>query len=322
MVDNVIYTVTSQDCNGVPNAVWAIDLAVDPPKSQSYALNGGSGWTLGGAAIGGDGTVYVRDGDRLLALRPRDLQLKDYFLLQEKAAENPRANDVMPSASPLVLSVDNRDFVATDCGNGQLCLLDSASLGGASHNVPMFRSSQLAQAARNESGTAERGPWGNLSSWQDSDGSRWVLASVMGPSHPDLKVQSNNGPSTNGFVVGFKVQVRDGKRVLEPSWTSRDLQSPLPPVVANGVVFALSAGEFSRQLQKTPDDLPTIDERPKGSTRATLYGLDARTGKELYSSKNLIPVPAALTGLTVTTGRVYFGGADGSFYVFGMYMEH
>jgi outer membrane protein assembly factor BamB len=65
-----------------------------------------------------------------------------------------------------------------------------------------------------------------------------------------------------------------------------------------------------------------LDERPKGSTRATLYALDARTGRELYSSRNLVTVPAALTGLTVATGRVYFGGADGSFYAFGMYMEH
>ena len=40
----------------------------------------------------------------------------------------------------------------------------------------------------------------------------------------------------------FKVQDRDGKRTLEPAWVSRDLQSPVPPVIANGVVFALSAG--------------------------------------------------------------------------------
>ena len=87
-------------------------------------------------------------------------------------------------------------------------------------------------------------------------------------------------------------------------------------------MFAASAGEFTRQVQKPSDDLTTLDERPKGSTHATLYALDAKTGKELYSSRNLVTVPASLTGLTVATGRVYFGGADGSFYAFGMYMEH
>ena len=322
MVDNVIYTVTSQECSGAPDAVWAIDLSVDPVKVRSFTLNRGSGWGLGGAAIGTDGTVYVRTADdRLLALRPRELQLKDYYLLKGKNGDDAQLDDVMPAASPMVLPYDNRDLIATDCGSGQLCLLDSTSLGGSEHDTPLYRTPPIAQPARNASSIAERGIWGSLTSWQDTDGTRWVLASVLGPPHADLKVPMNNGPTPNGFIVAFKVQDRDGKRTLEPAWVSRDLQSPVPPVVANGVVFALSAGEFTRQVQKTSDDIPTLDERPRGSTHATLYALDGRTGKELYSSRNLVTVPAALTGLTVATGRVYFGGADGSLYAFGMQME-
>ena len=104
-----------------------------------------------------------------------------------------------------------------------------------------------------------------------------------------------------------------------PAWISRDLDSPQLPVIANGVVFALSAGEITRRIS---DNGNTVDERPKGSTHATLYALDAQTGMELYSSRNLVNVPAALTGLTVANGRVYFGGTDGTLYAFGMYMEH
>lgn len=222
----------------------------------------------------------------------------------------------------MILPYENRDLVVSDCGTGQLCLLDSTWLGGSQHDTPMYKTPPIAQPARNASSIAERGVWGSLASWQEMDGTRWVLASALGPLHPDLKVPANNGPTSNGFIVAFKVHERDGKRTLEPAWVSRDLDSPLPPVVANGVVFALSAGEFTRQVQKTSDDLTTLDERPKGSTHATLYALDARTGKELYSSRNLVTMPAALTGLTVTSGRVYFGGADGSFYAFGMYIEH
>ncbi len=62
MVDNVIYTMTSHECSGAPDAVWAIDLSVDPLKVRSFTLNGGSGWGLGGPVIGGNGTVYVRTG--------------------------------------------------------------------------------------------------------------------------------------------------------------------------------------------------------------------------------------------------------------------
>jgi len=130
-----------------------------------------------------------------------------------------------------------------------------------------------------------------------------------------------NGATPNGSVVAFKVQEQSGKATLEPAWVSRDMHSPVPPVVANGAVFALSAGEFTRQVQKTEEDFTTLDERPRASAHATLYALDARTGKELYSSRNLVTVPASMTGLTVATGRIYFGGTDGSFYAFGFDLE-
>ena len=323
MVDNVIYTVTSHECGNAPNAIWAIDLAVDPVKVRSYKLDAGSSPGLGGTSIGSDGTVYVRSGEgRVVALRPRELQLKDYFLAKDTGDDAPLRDvrDVMNVSSPLLLPYENRDFVVTDCG-AAICVLDSASMGGAAHDTPMYRTPPVTQAARNASGIAERGIAGSLASWQDMDGTRWVLASVMGPLHADLKVPVTNGPTPNGSVVAFKVQDQGGKKTLEPAWVSRDLHSPVPPVVANGVVFALSAGEFTRQVQKTEDDLATLDERPRGSSHATLYALDAKTGKELYSSRNLVTVPAALTGLTVVTGRIYFGGTDGSFYAFGFELE-
>jgi outer membrane protein assembly factor BamB len=134
----------------------------------------------------------------------------------------------------------------------------------------------------------------------------------------DLKAPVTNGPAPNGFVIAFKLREQGGRTTLEPAWVSRDLNSPLPPVIANGVVLALSAGEFTRKLSDAGD---SVDERAKGSTRATLYALDAQTGKELYSSRNLISGPASLTGITVANGRVYFGGVDGTFYAFGMYLE-
>jgi outer membrane protein assembly factor BamB len=337
MVDNVIYTATSHDCNGAPNAVWAIDLNVDPPSVRSFALNSGDGWGgsvsgLGGPVIGNDGVVYVQTGDgqgsvtkgewsnSLLALTPRELQVKDFFT-RERNVDTINPGDVMPVASPVVVNYNNRDLIVAPCWDGQICLLDSASLGGSDHSTPIHGTPRIVQASRNLSTTAERGVWGSISSWQDMDGTRWILVPAMGPPSPDLNIPITNGASPNGFIVAFKLRDQGGKMTLEPSWISRDLNSPMPPVVANGVVFALSAGEFTRQLTKTADDLSTLDEKPKGSTRATLYALDARTGKELYSSRNLVAGPASLTGLSVANGRVYFGGIDGTFYAFGMYLE-
>ena len=75
--------------------------------------------------------------------------------------------------------------------------------------------------------------------------------------------------------------------MLTPAWVSRNLVIPAPPVVANGVVFALSSGEYVRQANENQGGLFSPDSAPK-STHAILYALDAATGKELYSSGDAI----------------------------------
>ncbi len=261
MADNVIYAATGHECNGAADAVWAVDVVADPLKVTSFRLSGASSG-LGGPVLGADGTVYVQSSDRLLALSPRDLQVKNSF----------SSDSVI---SPLVFTYKNRDLMVTAGKDGRLNLLDS------DHLTPLYQT----PAAGAEI-------WGNLSSWQDADGTRWVLAPVWGPQRS----------APNGSIVAFKVEEQNGKPILTQAWVSRDMSSPQPPVIASGVVFALSSG--------------------KAGTHATLYALDAETGKELYSSRNLVIAPAALTGMTVANGRVYFGTTDGTFYAFGMYMEH
>jgi outer membrane protein assembly factor BamB len=268
MVNNIIYTVTSPACNLTKNAVWAIDLTVDPPKAMSFALNAGEVAGSAGPVIGNDGTVYVQTSARLLALNAVDLGLKGYSMLADASSD----------ASPLVLQYKNREFIITSSKDGRMHLWDAATLNG-NHESASYQTMPLAIS-------------GSLSTWQDADGIRWVLAPVWG----------RNGTSPNGSIAAFKVEEPAGKTVLTPAWVSRDMNSPLPPVIASGVVFALSAG--------------------KNGTRATLYALDATTGKELYSSRNLISAAASLAGMTISNGRVYFSTLDGTMYAFGMFMEH
>jgi hypothetical protein len=328
MADNVLYTVTSHECNDAPNAVWSIDLSVDPPKVRSFALGNGSSWSVGGPIIGGEGNVHVptvkRDATQQWAVGIQSLTARELKPAQHTASdasfpvESLSASDFINVAAPAVFPYKEREVVVSVCSTNRLCMLEPAA-GVATFN-PGARTSPIVQPASGASTAIERGIWGSLSSWQDAEGTRWVLAPVTGPLHSDLKLPVTNGPAPNGSIVAFKVQDQDGKAALSPAWVSRDLASPLPPVIANGVVFALSAGEFTRQI-KTADGITTLDERPKSSTRATLYAFDAQTGKELWSSRNLVPAPASLTGLTVANGRVYFGGIDGTLYAFGMYME-
>ena len=268
MVNNTIYTVTSPACNLTKNAVWAIDLTVDPPRVTSFALNAAEFAGTAGPVIGNEGTVYVQTSGRLLALNAGDLALRKEF-----DPENRFSYEGLNPMPPLVFQYKGREMIVFARKDGHLTLQDNSAGTPSVLETPLTIS-------------------GGLSTWQDADGTRWVLVPVWG----------RNGSAPNGSISAFKVEDQAGKTVLAPAWVSRDMLSPLPPVIASGVVFALSAG--------------------KGSTRATLYALDAATGKELYSSRNLIAGPASLAGMTISNGRVYFSTMDGTFYAFGMFMEH
>src|SRR5262245_40945082 len=182
MVNNVIYAVTSHECNDAPNAVWAVDLSADPLKVRSFELKSGSGWGLGGPLVGNDGIVYALAGDGLVALSPRDLQLKQKVALPAK-----NLSDAINVASPVVFAYKNRDLIVAPCSEGRLCILDPTQV---------YRTPKL----------AERDITGSLSSWQDKDGTRWVLASVTGPISPDMKFPLTHGGAPNGFIAAFKVQ--------------------------------------------------------------------------------------------------------------------
>ena len=58
--------------------------------------------------------------------------------------------------------------------------------------------------------------------------------------------------------------------------------------------------------------------RIPGSRQATLYALDALTGKELWSSGNQIESWNHFSGLTVANGRAYIATFDGMLYCFGV----
>jgi outer membrane protein assembly factor BamB len=250
LVDNVIYTETSPNCNDAPDAVWAIDLNGNELKAASFPLTGSSAGS-GGVAVGNDGTVYAKGSDTLYALSPRDLKLRQSYTPGGKI-----------TAGPIVLKYKMRDIVVIG-QNGAICLLDSSSL------------------SCKRLGTEHPPAISGISTFEEAGGAQSVL--VAG----------------SDSIVSYKLEEEGGRPVLTLGWTSREINSPLTPVIANGVVFGLSS-----------------------SGRAILYGLDAATGKELYSSRNLAAGPASPTGLTVANGRVYFGAADGTFYAFGIYMEH
>jgi outer membrane protein assembly factor BamB len=131
-----------------------------------------------------------------------------------------------------------------------------------------------------------------------------------------VKYPLANGEVTNGAIVAWKVVEQSGAPTLQPAWVSRDMVSPLPPIVVNGVVFAVSSGSL-----RTTDRSISAAERAQRSSRAILYALDGATGKVLWESGDAI-TSFAVGGLSGGSGAVYLSTNDGTLYAFGFPMEH
>ncbi len=190
------------------------------------------------------------------------------------------------TSSPVVFEYKGKDLIAATSADGQVHLVDAANLGGgALDKSTPFAPHDYAVGA--------------LASWQDLDGMRWVLA-----------------PAGNA-VRTWKVVDKGGKPGLEAGWVSRELVSPLPPIVVNGVVFALSSGEF-----RSADAKMTAAQRAQKSSKAVLYALDGVTGKELWSSGAEMASFAHSGGLAAGGTRVYVSTYDGTQYAFGYPIEH
>ena len=280
LVDNVMYAATSGNCGGAANGVWAIETTAENSTPMHWSTNGGGVAGNYGPALGTDGTIYAAtmDGDyspsafsdSVVALdkitpETKSLQLKDWFTPGKSAF----------TSSPVVFSVKDgdkeKDLVAVANKDGHLYLLDSAALGGADHKTP------LASVSFATSGADA----GALASWEDAAGGRWVAV-----------------PAPNA-IVAYKVVGQAGKYSLQTGWTSPNIASPLPPIVVDGIVFAVASGG--------------------GSRPAVLYALDGASGKELFNSGSTITTPVMRTGgLAASAGQLYIAGADSTVYAFGI----
>lgn len=283
VIDKVAYVVTGEGCGGAPDGVWALDLVSKRVATWKANVSGAAG-----PAFGPDGTLYVGTGaggqspSSLVALEPKTLKVKGKYTAGKEGF----------TSSPVVFEHRGKILIAATTGDGRVHLLDSASLGGADSRTPLFKSPAYAKAA----GAAP----GALASWQGGDGTRWLLAPVVGPPAAGAGFAAAGGEVTHGAVVAWKVVEQNGAPALEPGWVSRDLVSPLPPTIVNGVVFAAAGGESS----------------------AVLYALDGATGKELWNSGTTITSFVRGGALSGGGGQFYLGAHDGTFYAFGFPMEH
>jgi len=323
LVNNVIYTVTGQGCAGNPNALYAVDLA-NRKVTISQPPQGGL-WGTAGPAVDSEGTIYFESGDHpydaatgqlstsveAFTYKKDTLTLKDYYTPSNYQWLTQRDLDM--NTTPVIFPYKGRDVLVASGKEGRYFLMDSKSLGGADHETPLYRSPLISNTNVN---FQTEGTWGSLTSWEGKDGTRWVLAPIGGK--VAVKFPITYGPTPNGGIIALKLNDKSGKPVLDPAWLSRDMMTSEPPVVVNGVVLAIAAGEFTGQANDAEGGLFSAEERIKRSVPAKLYALDAVTGKELYSSGDQVASFLHQAGLSVAGNRIIFGTFDGTIYCFGL----
>lgn len=293
----VIYTATKAECGGTKNAFWSMNLDSPDYPVTSYQMKSIAPLAAMGPTIGDSGIAYAVTGagttdsevgvyaNSIVALGA-DSKAEDWY--------TPKGSGQLANVTPVAFMYKEKKLLAAPGKSGSFVLLDRESLGGADHQTPLAET-PAAFKVKSDSVSA-------LASWQDAGGTQWVLASVPGVVDNGVKFTDTNGAVPHGCIVAFKLDDANGKPFLTPAWISRDLVNPAPPVIANGVVIALSQGDV-----KTP---------------AKLFVLDAATGKELYSSGDAIPTYAHLAGVSVGDGHAFFVTHDNTLYSFGIGIEH
>ncbi len=329
LADGVLYTAVGQRCNGVPSGVYSLDLNTPEHPVHSFQAGRPGIWGRAGVAVSPSGTVFAETGDgaykpeagqyadTFLALSAKELKLTDSYTPSNREWLSRKDLD-MGCISPVVFSLQGKEYLVGGGKEGRLFLLDTKSLGGETHRTPLLRTELL---TNEDVAYAAHGFWGSFATFEDSKKIRWLFAPAWGPPHskaPAFPLSYDSTP--HGSVMAFRVELKDGTPALTPAWNSRDLNVPEPPIVANGVVFVLSSGEDVGQADNAGNSLGTA-QRVKGSTHAVLYALDAETGKELFSSKEIISSFTHFGGIAVSNGRVFVTAYDGTVYAFGIKNE-
>ncbi len=324
--NTVIYTHTAQGCGGNPNLVYSYDLTTR--KVGSWGPAGGGMWGRTGPAISANGTMYTGTGDGrwdpengtygdgIIGVqqnpRTKSLDLVDYY--GPSNAEWLVKRDLDMQVTPAIFNYKGRELMVAAGKECRVYLMDTEAIGGDDHRTPLQRTQLL---CNEEVNFASAGIWGSMASWEDG-ATRWVLTPIWGPKHSAFQVPVEYGTVKDGAIVAFKVEEKGGSPQLVPAWISRDMNRAEPPVIANGVVFAYGSGENTDQAVPALGLTNRASERIPASTHATLYALDARSGRELWSSGDQITSWNHWSGLSVANGRVYINTFDGHLYCFGV----
>ena len=225
-------------------------------------------WEAPGGIAGSAGPAFGPDTTLYITTADGQLVALEAKTLRHKGAY--RSGTAGFATSPVVFEYKGKTVVAAMAKDGSIQLVD-----------PVAIKTSLAKTASGVTGSMPSA----LASWRDSAGTRWILV------------------ATGSAIAAWKVVEQNGALSLVRGWISREIDSPMTPMIVNGVVFAVSSGARS--------------------SHAVLYAFDGTSGKELWNSGTTIATSIPPNGgLSTGNSQIYVGGADGNIYTFGFPMEH
>ena len=360
LIDNVIYTTSGRACGEVSdknsleyaaamsglrrggrgplldasalNAVDVSDLA--HPSTVHFFTAGArpaAPWGRGGA-VRGPGGVFLETSDgrydpaagdfseSILRIAPKAVRLVDSFTPTNW--NDNLMHDMSGSASPVVFDFGGKTLVAASQKEAVLRLLDAQDLGGNDHMTPLWQSPKLGNDEKTGTDPG-RGVWGGIATYE-TGGRRFLYLPLLGhPSKDSPVFPVTNGPREDGSVIAFEVKNDGGKFSAVPLWTSTNMVMPDPPVVANGVVYALSTGGQAMQNmahvgeKRLGYDVSSV-LRSTPVSNMTLYAYDAVSGKQLWSSGKTLSDWVHFSEPVVALGKVYVATHDGHVVAFGL----
>jgi outer membrane protein assembly factor BamB len=338
LIDDNVYTSGGRGCGGdaddpmVSGNVDAANIS-DPAHVTVESAYTGFGrqagpWNRGGPVFGPEG-IYVSTadgrydpasgffGESVVAFRLGLRGVADSFTPSNW--RNMNAHDLdLGGGSPLIFPFHGMALLAIGSKESIEYLLDANELGGFDHNTPLYASPKLG----NDPNSGEQyGIWGGDATWIDSAGERYLYIPMMNaPSKDAPQFPTVNGDVSKASIMAFKVEEKGGKPVLIPAWISGVDLTPDTPATADGVVFVLNTGEQTVQ-NLHPDiqgALPKATFRNTPVGHQVLYAFDAETGKELYSSENLLSSWDHFGQPVVSNGKVFLVSHDAHIYAFGL----
>ncbi len=360
LIDNVLYSTSGRACGEVTDkssieyvaAISGLRRAGTGPLLDASAVNAAdvsdlahpvvthfftSGarpaapWGRGGAVRGPGGVILeTSDGrydpaagdfsESILKVSPKAARLMDSYT-PTNWMDN-LMHDMSGSASPVVFNFAGKTLVAASQKEAVLRILDAGNLGGQNHMTPLWQSPKLGNDEK--TGTdPSRGVWGAIATYENN-GRRYLYLPLYGHPSKDAPVfPVTNGPREDGSVMAFEVKNDAGKISVVPVWSSTNMVMPDPPVVANGVVYALSTGGQAMQNGAHPGDprMPYDVSSVLRSTpvsNMTLYAYDAESGKQLWSSGKTMTDWVHFSEPVVALGKIFVATHDAHVVAFGL----